>query len=237
MGYSLSGTGSLSFYGPAETSLGVSVNWHTFTATLTGNVSLTLTVPAGVLSVNGQALPAGNYTITTSAASLSGSGTTSSPNFAGSVAITATAATLNVEPGAGTLSVGGAALDPTNGATLGRYNGTISVSANEDGTDLVSLSAGVRSTFSRCRGQHARPLDRPEHAGVIRRGSSHQPCGRLHVVSNCMPAGWRRCRLMIAATSARHARARAPERDLPNPDLIAHSRRPTRTFRLRRRSW
>ena len=37
------GQGSLSFYGPAESSLGVSGNWDNYSATVTGNVSITLT--------------------------------------------------------------------------------------------------------------------------------------------------------------------------------------------------
>ena len=41
--YAVSGTGSLSFYGPAESSLGVSGDWQNYTATVTGNVSITLT--------------------------------------------------------------------------------------------------------------------------------------------------------------------------------------------------
>ena len=45
--YSVNGTGSLSFYGPAETNLGVSGDWDNYSATVTGNVSITLTVPTG----------------------------------------------------------------------------------------------------------------------------------------------------------------------------------------------
>ena len=41
--YAIAGAGSLSFYGPAETSLGVSGDWQNYTATVTGNVSITLT--------------------------------------------------------------------------------------------------------------------------------------------------------------------------------------------------
>ena len=81
--YSVNGQGSLSFYGPAECSLGVSGDWTNYTATVTGNVSITLTTDG--LTLNGQTLPAGTYTITTSSATLTGSGATSSPNFAGSV--------------------------------------------------------------------------------------------------------------------------------------------------------
>ena len=99
--YQLRGTGGLSFYSPSESTLGVSGDWQNYTATVTGDVSITLTVPAGILTLNGTLLPAGTYTITTSSAMLSGSGTTSSPTFSGSASITATDGTLKLGPGTG----------------------------------------------------------------------------------------------------------------------------------------
>ena len=85
--------------------------------------------------LNGAALPAGTYTITMNSATLSGSGNTSSPNFAGSVSITSTNGTINLGPGSVPLSVGGKPLDPDDETTLDGYTGTINVSANGDGTD------------------------------------------------------------------------------------------------------
>src|SRR5207244_7423033 len=41
--YSVTGNGNLSFYGPAETSLGVSGNWDNYTANVAGNVTITIT--------------------------------------------------------------------------------------------------------------------------------------------------------------------------------------------------
>ena len=111
--YNVNGQGSLSFYGPAESNLGVGGNWTSYSATVTGNVSITLTT--GSLMLNGQLLPAGTYTITTTSAALSGSGQTSSPNFAGSVAIAATGGTVELGPGSGTISSGGTPLAATDG--------------------------------------------------------------------------------------------------------------------------
>ncbi len=141
--YGVDGSGTLSFYGPAESSVGVSGDWQNYTATVTGNVSITLTVPTGTLTLNGQALPAGTYTISTSSATLSGSGNTSSPNFSGSVSITSTNGTINLGAGSESLSVGGKPLNPEDETTLDSYTGTISVSANGDGTDYVSLSGNA----------------------------------------------------------------------------------------------
>ncbi len=141
--YLATGDGSLSLYGPAESSLGVSGDWQNYTATVTGNVSITLTVPAGVLTLNGTAVPAGTYTITTSSATLSGSGNTSSPNFSGSVSITSTNCTINLGPGSGNLSVGGKPLDQDDETTLDGYSGTINVSANGNGTDSVLFNGNA----------------------------------------------------------------------------------------------
>ena len=52
--------------------IGVCGDWASYTATVTGDVSITLTT-AG-LTLDGTALPAGTYTITTSSATLAGSG-------------------------------------------------------------------------------------------------------------------------------------------------------------------
>ena len=60
--YAISGNGSLSFYGPSEVTLGASGDWQNYTATVTGNVSITLTTDG--LTLNGQTLAAGTYTIT-----------------------------------------------------------------------------------------------------------------------------------------------------------------------------
>ena len=144
--YSVNGTGSLSFYGPAESSLRVSGDWQNYTATVSGNVAITITT--GSLTLNGTTLPAGTYTITTSAATLTGSGASTSPDFAGSVSITASGGTVDLGAGAGNLSVGGKPLDPAHGVTMTGYTGTVSISANGDGTDAVTLSGNAGSVLA-----------------------------------------------------------------------------------------
>ncbi len=71
---------------------------------------------------------------------MSGSGQSTSPNFSGSASITATGSTINLGSGSGSLAVGGKPLDPTDETTLEGYSGAITVSANGDGTDSVSLN-------------------------------------------------------------------------------------------------
>ena len=67
----------------------------------------------------------------------------SSPNFSRSASITSTNGTIYLGPVTGTFSVGGKPLDPEDETTLDGYNGTISVSANGDGTDSVNLNGTI----------------------------------------------------------------------------------------------
>jgi uncharacterized membrane protein len=145
--YSVNGAGSLSFYGPAESSLGVSGNWDNYSATVAGTVSITLT--SNALTLNGRALPAGTYTITTNSATLSGSGPSMSPSFSGSAAITAADGTLNLGPGTGNVTIGGKALDTSSGATLTGFGGSIAVLAGGGNSlDNVTLNGNAANVLT-----------------------------------------------------------------------------------------
>jgi uncharacterized membrane protein len=145
--YSVEGTGTLSFYGPAEASLGVNSNWSSYTATVNGNLSIAITTYG--LTLNGKALPAGTYTITTSSATLSGSGPSTSPNVSGSASITTANATINLGPGRGNITVGGTSVDVTNGSTLDGYTGSITVAAGGgNNTGSVTLSGSTVDVLS-----------------------------------------------------------------------------------------
>jgi transglutaminase-like putative cysteine protease len=186
--YVVNGQGSLSFYGQAEASLGVSGDWKFYTAAVTGNVSVTLTVPAGALTLNGQALPAGTYTITTSSATLSGSGTTSSPNFAGSVSITTTDGTINLGPGSGSLSVGAKPLDPDDETTLDGYGGTITVSANGDGTDSVNLNGNAGNVLQVAPASSTLTTD--QNTPVTFAANIQTSLADTYTLTANAPAGW-----------------------------------------------
>jgi uncharacterized membrane protein len=188
--YNLNGTGTLSFYGPAESSLGVSGNWSNYTATVTGNVSITLTVPDGALTLNGQPLPAGTYTITTSSATLSGNGHTSSPNFAGSASITTTNGTVNLGPGSGNITVGGNALDPTNGITLDGYTGNISVAAGGGGNtpDNVTLNGNAANVLSVV--PSAATLTTNQNTSVTFQANVNTSLADTYNLTAQAPAGW-----------------------------------------------
>ena len=144
----MNGSGSVSFYGATQAGLNASGNWDNYTATITGNVLITLTVPAGGLTLNGSALPAGTFTITASSATITGSGLSVSPDFAGSATATAPNDTVELGPGSGGLTVGGAALQSANETTLTGYNGTINVSANGNGTNAVTLNGNAANVLA-----------------------------------------------------------------------------------------
>ena len=116
--YAASGVGTLSFYGPAEVSLGVSGEWESYSANATG--SLTITLTADGLTLNGQTLAAGTYTIIASSVTLFGSGATTAPNFSGTATVNATSATLNLGPSTGNVTLGGSAIPLSSGARFCR---------------------------------------------------------------------------------------------------------------------
>jgi uncharacterized membrane protein len=149
--YSVNGNGSLSFYGPAASNLGVSGQWDNYTTTITGSINLQLA--SGSLMVNGVLLPAGTYTIATSMATLSGSGKSTSPNFAGSASVTVTGGTATLGPGSGSLTLAGSPIDSANGLTLTGYTGTLGVTAG-GATDTVTVQ-GTANQVIRVAGSPA----------------------------------------------------------------------------------
>jgi uncharacterized membrane protein len=145
--YKVDGKGSLSFYAAAENALGASGNWDSYSAELTGDAAITLSTSG--LTLNGQMLPAGSYTITTSVATLGGSGLSAAPNFSGAASVTATGSVVDLEPGGGSITVGGAAVPLANGASLTEYNGTLAVQAGGgNNVESVTLAGNAGSVLS-----------------------------------------------------------------------------------------
>src|SRR5205823_895272 len=84
----------------------------------------------------------------TNSATLSRSGPTASPNFSGSASITAANGTVNLGPGNGNVTVGGNSLDPTNGAMLTRFTGSITVATGGgSGDDEVTLAGNAANVL------------------------------------------------------------------------------------------
>jgi uncharacterized membrane protein/transglutaminase-like putative cysteine protease len=144
--YTVNGVGSLSFFGPAESALGVSGEWSNYTASVTGTVSITITTDG--LTLNGQILPAGTYTIKAPSATLTGSGPSTSPDFTGSASVTAAGGTLDVGIATGNLSVGGKPVDPKQGVTLTGYTGTVAVAATGSATDVFTIAGNATDILS-----------------------------------------------------------------------------------------
>jgi uncharacterized repeat protein (TIGR01451 family) len=136
--YAVSGQGNLAFYGPSSVQLGTGADWDSYSANLSGT-NMVLTLTTGGLMLNGTLLPLATYTIATAAASLSGSGRSTSPNFAGSATINTTNATVYLGASQPQLvTIGGTQVDPTNGITLAGYAGSITI---VPGSSFLALTA------------------------------------------------------------------------------------------------
>ena len=150
-------------------------------------MSITLTTDG--LTLNGTALPAGTYTITTSSATLAGSGPSTSPNFSGSASITASGGTINLGPGSGRLTVGGNPLDLTNGATLDGLHRQHQRRGGRRTTPIRSPSTARRPTCLPFRGalQPSRPTRTRRstfHANV------HTSFADTYTLTAQAPPGW-----------------------------------------------
>jgi transglutaminase-like putative cysteine protease len=143
--YSVNGTGDLSFYGPATSAIGASGNWTSYSATLTGSPSVQISTNG--LLLNGNPLPQGTYTIMASSITMSGSGTSTTPNFAGSASLNVTAGSVYLGPGSGTFTSDGTPLSPTNGITLDGFNGTISITGNGS-TDSAAINGNASNVLA-----------------------------------------------------------------------------------------
>lgn len=184
--YSVIGQGSLSFFGPAESSLGVSGDWNNYTAIVSGDVSIVTTTDD--LTVDGHILPAGTYTISTSSATLTGSGTTASPSFSGSASVTATSGLVYLGKGTGSVTVGGGTFSPTNGVTLTGVDGNLTVSATGMGTDSVSLSGSAANVLTVSANPTAITTD--QNTPVTFQTSVQTSFADTYTITAQAPTGW-----------------------------------------------
>ena len=184
--YVVNGSGTLALYGPAETTLGVSGDWDSYQATLSGAVALKLTTDGLIL--NGAAVPAGTYTILTGSAVLNGTGATSSPTFAGSVVVNATSATLNLGASAGNVSIAGRSLGNGSGMTMTGYTGAIGAFANGNGTDQVGL--GGNATGVVLAGSTAAALSTDQNTSVSFTPVVATSLSDSYTMTAAAPAGW-----------------------------------------------
>ena len=143
--YAVSGQASLSFYPPATGNLGVSADWSSFNATLSGTETIQLTTDA--LTLNGTPLPAGTYTINAPSATIAGSGLGPDANSGGAVSMQLSSGTVTLGPGTGNLSVDRAPVDAGSGASLTGFNGTATVTTGPS-AESVTLSGKTTQVLS-----------------------------------------------------------------------------------------
>ncbi len=184
--YQVTGNGSLSFDGPAGSGLGVSGDWQSYSAQVSGSAAIELI--GGSLVLNGQPLPAGTYTITTGQATIAGSGTSTSPSFSGTVSLSSNGDTINIEASGGSFSVGGKPLETDDEATLDQYTGTINVSAGAGGSQSVSLSGSAGNVLQVTTSTATFTTD--QNTPITFAPSIHGSLADTYTLTANAPSGW-----------------------------------------------
>lgn len=141
----VTGSGELAFYSGGLSGLDVAGDWIDYTATLSNSPTLQLTTDG--LMLDGVNLPADTYIISAPTLTLSGSGRTTSPDFAGSASLSVTDAAVNVGMATGSIAIGGTAVDAVNGITLAGFSGSISVTAGA-ASDTVELQGAANQAIA-----------------------------------------------------------------------------------------
>lgn len=127
--HDLNGNGALDAYSSATSGLGLSAEWNSYSADLTGAINLVFVAASGS-TLNGVALVPGRYTIETSQARLTGDGTTSgSATFSTAVSIDSAAALLRIGPGANNLTINGTGGLANTGISFSGFAGSIEITA------------------------------------------------------------------------------------------------------------
>lgn len=184
--FSFTGEGTVAFYGPSEATLGVSGNWDQYTANVAGSVYITVTTDGLIL--NGQYLPAGTYTIVTSAATITGSGRTAFPTFSGSASVATTSDAVHLGAGTGDITVGGTVITPANGVTLTGYNGNLTVAATGTGTNTVSLNGSAANVLTVSTSPTAITTD--QNTPVTFQTNIQTSFADTYTITAQAPAGW-----------------------------------------------
>ena len=225
--YQLTGKGSLSFYVAISGGLGVSADWNQFNASVSGDSTIQLTTNG--LSLNGSPLAAGTYSIRSAAATLSGSGLSASPNFAGLISMNATGGNLDLGPGLGSVTVGGAPLDLSTGASLTGYSGTINVTANGMTSDTVTLNGNAGDILSISGGPPTISTD--QNTPVTFQANVQTSFADTYYLTANAPVGW----MVTIDASGKVTATPAPglqggtypiqviARSTKSPDLVAQS--------------
>jgi hypothetical protein len=223
----VAGTGRLAFYGQAGSALLVNADWDNGTATVTGDLTVALTSDA--ITLGGQPLPPGSYTIGTSAAVLTSLARSTSSIASGSVAIGTTAGTVALGAGGSGVAVGGSPLDLSNGAALAGYSGGIHVSSGGANGVSVSFSGGTANVLTVSASPEALTADQNRTATF--RANVKAGLADTYTVTAQAPPGWTvtvDAAGMVAVTTAPGLQGgtypiQVAARSTTNPALVAQS--------------
>jgi uncharacterized membrane protein len=151
-----------------------------------GTVSITLTTDA--LTLNGIAIQAGTYTISATAATLGGSGPSTSASFAGSATVNVTSGAVDLGPGSAGVSVGGSPIDPTNVLALAGYSGSIAISAGGNGTDTAAFNGTTAKVLQVSANQTS--LSTNQNTPVTFQASVQTSFADSYTLTAEAPPGW-----------------------------------------------
>ncbi|MCP4425404.1 MAG: hypothetical protein GY803_12995, partial [Chloroflexi bacterium] len=137
--YTVSGSGSASFYAPALSTLGVGNNWSDYTSEIHSNNPYGIGLQGADVIIDGQILDGEDMVLViTGTATLQGQGQTLAPNFTNEVTIEATDAAVQFGPAA--VLTGTLPTNPANGFALPGYSGPLTIQPHTIALDLVELS-------------------------------------------------------------------------------------------------
>lgn len=141
----ITGTGSTGFFAGFG-GLGASSQWSARDAALAGGVTVDV-APAAELLVDGSYQPLGTYRLSATSATLSGAGTGLAPSLSATSTVDATGAVVSVGPSSGPATGWPASLDPTHGAALSGFTGSVAVAAGA-GDHAVDLTGSAEHVLS-----------------------------------------------------------------------------------------
>ena len=159
--YDITGSGSAAVY-PQGSSLASGASWQNYSASLSGSLSIQIATDS--LELNGTVLPAGTYTIETSAATAMGSGTTPFADATSQVTLGLTSSQVATGPGSGSFSVGGSACTLATGLTLAGYSGSATITPN-GATETLALG-GTAANVVQLAASAAGPANQNSPVGI-----------------------------------------------------------------------
>ncbi len=149
--YTVTGADSATFYAPASNGLGAGGDWTSYTAQIESGQTFGVGLQNAIVTVNGQTYTGALTLVTLSPVTLSGSGHTLLPNFAGQVSIQASDASLLIGPSTfltGTLPAQSPLSSIPSPLSFSGFDGSLHIAEDSADTDRLELSGAADRDLS-----------------------------------------------------------------------------------------